>query len=176
MESKSAPDVYRAIPGFHKYLAGADGSIISKRSGRPLCQLRTGKYLQVVLCEGEHHRIGVHVAIAAAWYGPRPDGMVVNHKNGNRHDNRPENLEWVTQSENVQHAYRMGLRQIDTAHRERCAGLGRAKRKTSNVTDAAVRNAFTGKRGDITRIAGLFGISRDIVQRIINENRETPCR
>lgn len=51
-----------------------------------------------------------HRVIAQALI-PNPDNLpVVNHKNGIRHDNRVENLEWVSSSDNQKHAYRMGLR------------------------------------------------------------------
>lgn len=43
----------------------------------------------------------VHRLVANAFLGPMPKaGMVVDHINGCKHDNRVENLRWVTQSEN----------------------------------------------------------------------------
>ena len=34
----------------------------------------------------------------------------INHINGDKGDNRPENLQWTTKSENCKHAYAIGLR------------------------------------------------------------------
>ena len=61
-------------------------------------------------------KIRLHLVIALLFVKP-PEGyeddfwlrFVVNHKNGNKHDNNPENLEWVTQTYNAQHASNMGL-------------------------------------------------------------------
>lgn len=48
--------------------------------------------------------------VVADCFIPNPEGLRdVNHKNGNKLDNRVDNLERITHSENVQHAYRTGL-------------------------------------------------------------------
>lgn len=47
----------------------------------------------------------VHRLVAEAFIGPCPAGQEVNHKNGIRDDNRPENLEYVSRSENLLHSF-----------------------------------------------------------------------
>lgn len=42
----------------------------------------------------------VHQLVCEAFHGPRPEGQVVRHKNGQYLDNRAENLEWGTRREN----------------------------------------------------------------------------
>lgn len=100
----------------------------------------TGKFLKPRVVNGYHHvtlggkgglQIAIHVLVAEAFIGPREPGLVVNHKNNNRQDNRLENLEWVTQSQNVLHAYKTGRRVINQAHRDRCALLGKARKKVA---------------------------------------------
>ena len=51
----------------------------------------------------------VHRLVLEAFVSHRPKGMECNHKNGIKTDNRLKNLEWCTRSENLKHAFRIGL-------------------------------------------------------------------
>lgn len=63
-----------------------------------------GKYRVVHLSGGGDSgraRRTVHSLVAEAFLGPRPDGKVVCHRNGNTGDNRKSNLRYDTQSNNL---------------------------------------------------------------------------
>lgn len=73
--------------------------------------LRPDGYYELLLWkEGIPERARVHCFVALAFLGTRPDGYDINHKDGNKQHNSPDNLEYVTRSENNSHAYRIGLK------------------------------------------------------------------
>jgi len=59
--------------------------------------------------DGITKRVPVHLLIAQTFNGERPVGLTVNHKDGDKSNNRPENLEYLTAVENTKHAHRNGL-------------------------------------------------------------------
>jgi len=58
---------------------------------------------------GKHHTFLVHRLVAIAFMGEH-EGMDINHKDGNKLNNRLENLEWCTRKENMKHCTLNGLR------------------------------------------------------------------
>ena len=71
-------------------------------------------YLGVKLCKNGERTFKVHRLVAEAFI-PNPDNKPqVNHINGDKTDNRVENLEWCTSRENTEHSRITGL-QLPTA-------------------------------------------------------------
>lgn len=59
---------------------------------------------------GDQRTVTVHRVVAISVYGlPTPPRHHVNHIDGNKTRNHPDNLEWVTQVENMRHAVETGL-------------------------------------------------------------------
>jgi len=66
------------------------------------CRTGTG-YLSVQFTQGGS-RAYVHRLVAAAFVPNLTGAPHINHRNGNKQDNRADNLEWVTRSQNMKHA------------------------------------------------------------------------
>lgn len=81
-----------------KRVAGGSGA----RAGKVLKPLNKDGYRRVVLTrDGVQRMLAVHRLVARAFIGPCPRGWVCHHKNSERSDNRPENLEWITRERNT---------------------------------------------------------------------------
>ena len=98
---------------------------------------------------GKNKVFYVHALVAHAFHGERPDGYSVNHKDGDKTNNTPSNLEYVTHAGNMRHAAEAGL----MAH-----GVNHPAAKLNDNTVRALR-ADRGAGLSYSRLARKYGIS-----------------
>jgi hypothetical protein len=111
---------WRPVVGFEKIYRVSDaGRVMHQATQRILKAGGISRYRAVGLYRfagDKMVRREIHRLVAEAFMGPHP-GMVVHHKNSDRHDNRLENLEWCTQAQNLAYSRAEGKQ-----HRERVNG------------------------------------------------------
>jgi len=167
----------RDIPGYPGYAATDEGLIFSRLSNKILIGgLDTCGYRRYCLqIDGRQLTAKGHRLVALA-YHPNPDGLpCVNHKNGVRGDNRPSNLEWITQKGNVIHAARAG-------NMSRIMPIGE-KHHNSKLTDRE-RACIVNLKGKLSQreLATIFNIDQSVVSRLqmakldLTENQSVDTR
>jgi hypothetical protein len=128
----------RTLDLFSGYTIREDGEIRS-RFGRVIRQqFAKAGYARVELwSKGRGKKYLVHRLLAQAFIS-NPEGKPqINHIDGDKANNRLSNLEWVTQSENQLHAYKIGLQRgyckpmpLTAAHkRALCGSRWRGERR-----------------------------------------------
>lgn len=127
--------------------------------------LPTG-YLQVrLMVEGVRANALAHRLVYRHWNGPLPEGMEVNHKNGQKADNHPCNLELATTSQNQIHALRV-LQVGRTDQR----GEKNAMATLTDVQVAEIRRRRSA--GELlTSIAKDYGVAFQTISRIALHQR-----
>lgn len=99
----------------------------------------------------------VHSLVMLLFAGPRPEGYEINHKDGQKANNRRTNLEYVTQAENMAHAVAMGLK----ATGERCG----AAKLTGALAEQVRSLASTGL--SFREIGRRFGVHHSTVANVV---------
>ena len=101
--------------------------------------------------------VKAHRLVADAFLGECPDGLQINHKDGDKSNNAVNNLEYVTPSKNIQHAY------------DELGDMGNRKRTPPSVV-LAMRKRHEDGLG-IAAVAREFCCSMSGASRIINRKR-----
>jgi hypothetical protein len=117
---------WREIPGYETYYSASSFGRIRREAvkgsthpTRHLIKPRMNRYgyFDVLLCRnGIPSHFTVHTLVAMAFYGVRPGGLVVNHKDGVKTNNHSSNLEYCTNDENMRHASEHGLMSSGAKH------------------------------------------------------------
>ena len=150
---------WQEIPGFTRYEASTLGRVRNK-SGKVLkTPPKSNGYLQVTLCRtggGDYVNWSVHRLIAHTFLKPVEGRELVLHRNGDRADNRLENLYRGDFQDNHQDAER---------HKTFVRGSknGRAKLNEEDVHTIRFELLRGTKQADLARE---YGVSRSLINRI----------
>lgn len=119
--------VWKDVKGYEGiYRVNNKGQVQNVLKGNYLKQFETsGGYLHVYLYKDHKRKIyKAHRVVCEAFNDNPHKYPQVNHINMNKQDNRPENLEWCTQSYNIRHSFQNGGREhnkqklLEANHRE----------------------------------------------------------
>ena len=145
------------------YKVSSDGNIWSEYTRKFLSAgLSNNGYLVVSLSKkGISKTFKVHRLVAEAFLPEYAEGLVVNHIDGNKQNNSVDNLEFVTQKENVGHSFSMGLSP---------RGFDRSLQKKLTQDDVLyIKNTYVpySRTNGARAIARRLGVSHDTVLNVI---------
>lgn len=108
--SSEVTRMIKEVEDFQGYKVSSDGYVIGKRKSRLKGKITWDGYEEVILSDGKRRRsVRSHTLITEAFFGEKPEGYVVNHKDGDKLNNALSNLEYVTVGDNTRHAFATGL-------------------------------------------------------------------
>lgn len=161
----------KPIQGYESFYAVTlDGDIYSYRKGGVLKPTHSGKdpYPFVTLCDGKggRERLMIHRIVATTRISNPYNLPDVNHKDGDKFNYHPDNLEWCTASDNAFHGYETGL--IPTGENHHQAKL------TQEQVDYC-RTVFKKRHKEFGRsaLSKRFGVNPSTISRILNNKTWT---
>lgn len=166
------------IPGYEgTYAANEDGDVFRLRTygSRPKPLLRSVAkrikkgYAVAHFCQdGVRKDVPIHRSVWQAFNGAIPDGLEVNHKNGQRADNRLSNLELVTKSGNALHKFRVN------GFRSKGRSEPGEKNPASKLNEASVieiRSTYAAGQTTQKQLALRFGVSQPMIGLIVRRKK-----
>ena len=151
------------VPGWPLYQVSDRGRLRSLHRGRVRVLVggrSTNGYRRAVLChDGRRESIMLHYMVLVAFHGPRPDGFVSRHLDGDKDNNRPDNLAWGTPSQNQQDRKRHGTFDIRPRGEDH---------RNARLTETDVR-ALRVSRESCSTLAAQFGVGVATIWRARNK-------
>lgn len=143
------------------------GQLIKLQKG-PKAKRKAGKdrdaYLQVTLAKNWKQKTFLIHRLVAAAFLPAVEGKdVVNHINGDKTDNRLENLEWCTYKENMEHASGTGLMSFGDDHHTAKLTASKAR---------AIRSLHSEGR-TYASLSREYGVSPKSIMNVVNNRTWT---
>ena len=156
-----------------KGIPRCEGTYMVSDHGRVMSAPRTAHYGQVLalnksrsgyahVClsiDGKKRDFAVHRLVAIAFLDNPKGKREVNHINGDRADNRVENLEWATRSENERHAFRCLGKKPNAPWR------GKPRKCARRFTPEQIRLIRSDTRSN-SEIAAEHGVSKTAIRDI----------
>jgi len=164
----------KTIPNFSRYAADESGNIYSlnyKNSGKTKIikpSPRDGYYQSMFQRDdGKYCTYKIHKMVMLAFFGERPKGMEVNHKDGNKLNNSVLNLEYITHAANCQHSFDLGLQLPKRGTLNGMAKITEQQVKEIREYVANSKSMYYGRKA----LAEKYGISEAHVKDIVNRRR-----
>ena len=157
---------YIEIKEYPNYEVSDLGNIRNKKTNRILkTKFNNCGYKQLKLSKnGINKMYSVHRIVAEAFIINIESKPFVNHKNGNKSDNRVENLEWVTRSENDLHAYKLGLRKVI---KNPNYGSKNGNSKLNEIKVKEIREKYLSGRYTQQKLAEEYNVSQHTINGIV---------
>jgi len=159
---------WKQIDGFESYYVSNTGKVYNSLTKRFIGNKKSSKYeyKKVKLSKnGTKKLIDVHRLVAETFI-PNPEKLkTVNHINGIKTDNRVENLEWCSYSENTRHAIRIGIANI------KC-GEESSFSKLTEKEVIEIRKSYVPYSKDFNyiKLAEKYGVSERAVRNCVKRN------